>query len=168
LPDPSKSRSKKSKRSSGSPELPEVFLDRSLGSLAIAVELRKVGYTVHTMRAVYSEKTSQRVADEKWLKKCGKANWVAFSKDQGLRDPRTSEHRALVKWKVRAFILSNAKMKEKVQIARFVKNRNRIAMKCRQPGPFVAVVYKDSVEFSLRPPSRGRGTETVQSPHGGS
>ena len=97
LPVPSESRSKRSKRSSGSPELPEVFLDRSLGSDEIAKQLRQVGYPLRTMREVYSEKTAQKLKDERWLKKCGKEGWAIFSKDQGLRDDRTDEHRALVK-----------------------------------------------------------------------
>jgi hypothetical protein len=107
------------------------------------------------MREVYSEKTAQELRDERWLKKCGKEGWTVFSKDQGLRDDRTSEHRALLKWKVKAFILPSAKMKEEDQIARYVDNCYRIAMKARRDGPFIAIVDRKRVWFELRPPSRG-------------
>jgi hypothetical protein len=82
------------------------------------------------MREVYSERIAQTLKDERWLKKCGKAGWVAFLKDQGLRDPRRSEHRALVRRRVKAFVLPSAILKEEVQIARYIDNRYRIAMKC--------------------------------------
>jgi hypothetical protein len=109
------------------------------------------------MREVYSEKIAQQLNDERWLKKCGKEGWAVFSKDQGLRDTRTREHRALVKWKVKAFILPSARMKETAQIARYLDNCYRIAMRCRRDGPFIAIVQRKRVTFELDPPSRGGG-----------
>jgi uncharacterized protein with PIN domain len=142
-------------KSSGKPDLPEVFLDRSLGSDEIARRLREVGYPLRTMREVYSEKTAQKLDDELWLKKCSKEGWAVFSKDQGLRDSRTREYRALVRCEIKAFILPSAKMGEEMQIARYVDNRYRIAMKCNKSGPFIAIVERESVPFELHPPSRG-------------
>ena len=54
------------------------------------------------MREVYSERTAQKLPDERWLQKCSREGWVVFSKDQGLRDPRTHEHRKLVEFNVKA------------------------------------------------------------------
>jgi hypothetical protein len=104
------------------------------------------------MREVYGERVAQTLKDERWLKKCGKTGWVVFTKDRGLRDPRTNEHRALVRWKVKAFVLPSARLKEEAQIARYVDNRYRIAMKAMKPGPFTALVEKKRVTFELYPP----------------
>jgi hypothetical protein len=60
-----------------------------------------------------------------------------------------------VKWKVKAFILPSAAMKEAAQIARYVDNRHRIAMKCQKDGPFIAIVQRKRVPFELEPPGRG-------------
>jgi hypothetical protein len=113
--------------------------------------LRNVGFVVHTMREVYSEKTAQRLPDERWLRKCGRENWAVFSKDKRLHDSRTAEFRALVKWEVKAFILPTGKMKEAEQIARYVDNRFRIALRCRKRGPFICRVEKDGLPYYLPP-----------------
>jgi hypothetical protein len=152
LPARSGSRSKKSDKSSGTPDLPEVFIDRSLGTDEIAIQLRRVGYTVHTMREVYGEETAQTLKDERWLRKCGREGWVVFSKDKRLRNRRTREYRALVAWGIKAFLLPSGRMGGAEQIARYVDNRYRIALRCKKPGPFIARVEPRSLGWYLEPP----------------
>jgi hypothetical protein len=104
-----------------------------------------VGYVVHTMREVYSEKTAQRLADERWLKKCSREDWVVFSKDKKLRIHTSREYRAVHRYKNRCFVLPRGKLREAEQIKRFVDNRFRIALRSRKPGPYIIPVHENGL-----------------------
>ena len=41
---------------------------------------------------------------------------------------------------------------EATQIARYVENRYRIALKCRKEGPFICRVERDRLPYYLPPP----------------
>lgn len=100
---------------------------------------------VHTMREVYGESTAQKLADVRWLKKCGREGWVVFSKDKALRLTDTEENRAVCQYEIRGFILPDQSMKEADQIARYVTNRYRIALRARKPGPYLYAVEPNAL-----------------------
>jgi hypothetical protein len=80
----SRSRSKRSASSSGTPELPDVFIDRSLGRFGIARRLREAGFKVETMAEAYSEKTGQRIPDPKWIRRAARRGMVILTCDDRL------------------------------------------------------------------------------------
>lgn len=94
------------------------------------------------MREVYGEPTAQKLADARWLKKCGKEGWVVFSKDKALRKRGTEEHRAVLKYEIRGFILPDQQMKEADQIKRYVDNCHRIAQRSKKRGPYLYPVIE--------------------------
>lgn len=97
------------------------------------------------MREVYSEKTAQRLNDERWLKKCAKESWVVFSKDKALRKKASKEYRAVCRYKNRCFVLPTGKLREADQIARYLENRFRIAQRAKKPGPYIIAVHAKSL-----------------------
>jgi hypothetical protein len=97
------------------------------------------------MREVYSEKTAQKLADERWLKKCSREDWVVFSKDKKLRRRTSKEYRAVHRYKNRCFVLPKGKFGEAEQIRRYVDNRFRIALRARKAGPYIIAVHADGL-----------------------
>lgn len=95
------------------------------------------------MREVYSEKTAQKLADERWLRKCSREDWVVFSKDKKLRRRTSKEYRAVHRYRNRCFVLPKGGLKELDQILRFVDNRFRIAQRAQKPGPYIVPVHAD-------------------------
>lgn len=120
-------------------------MDRSLGSDGIAEKLRGVGFVVHTMRDVYGESTAQRLADERWLKKCAREDWVVFSKDKKLRNRGTREYDAVKRYANRCFVLPRGRLGEDEQARRFIDNRYRIALRSQKPGPYIYPVHDDGL-----------------------
>lgn len=124
---------------------PEFFIDRSLGRKHLAAALRELGLTVHTMASVYGEHEAQKLPDEVWLGDVGKRNWVVLLKDDAIRR-RPAERDALMRAGVRAFCLTNARLRADEQTERFVSNVNRILQRTRKPGPYIYGVYEGRLE----------------------
>ena len=89
----------RSKRPKATP--PPLFIDRSLGRLAIATALRAQGAEVHTHDAHFP----QDARDEEWLAQVGRRGWAVISKDTRIRY-RQTELAALIAGGVRAFVLT--------------------------------------------------------------
>jgi hypothetical protein len=140
------SRSSKSKRSSGSaePELPAVFVDRSLGAYDVPEGLRAVGFTVHTMADVYGEALGQKLGDVEWIPDVTEQGLVILSKDSALR--HGDELEAIIESTARVFLAPDAQSTAAAQIERFTTNRFRIAMRARKPGPLVCIVRPSNLE----------------------
>lgn len=125
-------------------QLPEFFIDRSLGRRHLADALRAQGFVVHTMASVYGEEAGQRVADERWLRDVGSKGWVVLMKDDAIRR-RPAERDALIDAGVRAFCLTNAQLRADEQTNRFVSNRHRIVQQARKQGPYIYGVYENGI-----------------------
>jgi hypothetical protein len=126
------------------PAPPEFFLDRSLGRIIVARALRDLGHIVHAMSDVYPER-HERVADTEWIADADAADWVALTKDERILR-RPDEQQALVNSTLRVFALANQQLTGDQMAAYFSHNINRIVQRSRKPGPFVDVIYKNSVE----------------------
>jgi hypothetical protein len=124
---------------------PEFFVDRSLGRHIVPEALRALGLTVHTMAEIYPRGEDERVVDERWIADAARAGWVALTKDERIfRNPQ--EQGALVRSGLRVFAIANQHLTGPEMAAYFATNINRIVRRALKPGPFVDVVYRDSVE----------------------
>lgn len=85
-------------------ELPDLFLDRSLGRVQVARGLRAVGLRLITLAEHYGIPADERVADTVWLANVGARGWVVFMKDERIRRNQ-AERDALMKHHVRCFCL---------------------------------------------------------------
>jgi hypothetical protein len=132
---------------------PEFFVDRSLGHHALATALRDVGFVAHTVASVYGVRAAERVPDEEWLERAGRAGWVVLTKDDAIRR-RPAERDALAAHQVRAFCLTTANLTGPQQVERFLSNLNRILQRARRPGPWICAVYERQVVQVW--PTRGR------------
>ncbi|HMC43567.1 MAG TPA: hypothetical protein VKI20_11205 [Acidimicrobiales bacterium] len=121
---------------------PEFFLDRSLGRVIVAHALRSLGHMVQTMAEVYGEDLA--VSDVRWMGDADAAGWVALTKDERITR-RPNEQEALAASRLRVFAIGNQHLTGPEMAQYYVTNINRILRRCRKPGPFVDVVYRDSV-----------------------
>jgi predicted nuclease of predicted toxin-antitoxin system len=139
---PSESGSNRSKRSSGAPDLPGIFIDRSLGK-DIARLLRAAGFpeVVH-LSDVFPD-DGQQTPDPEWIAYAATHGLVAFSKDAALK--RDHSHAVRVHEAV-VFLLPDQSMSGTAQATRYLENKFRIAMKASKGGPAIYMVRPRSVE----------------------
>ena len=123
--------------------LPRIFLDRSLGSLQVPRLLRESGLDLITMVEHYGT-ADQTVADPEWLELVGANDWVAFTKDEGIRF-QASNREALIEHKVRCFYLARQDLAASEMAARFLDNLPAIARACVRPGPFMIAIYPSEI-----------------------
>lgn len=95
--------------------------------------LRHAGATVEVLTEHFDSSTD----DETLLTAVGVQGWVFLSKDRNIRR-RTLERQALMRAKVKAFLLTAADLSGHEQAAVLVKALPRIRRICRRPGPFIA------------------------------
>jgi hypothetical protein len=70
----------------GHPEdLPELFLDRSLGRRQVPELLRAHGLLVHPLAEVYGIPADETIKDETWLERAGREGWAVLMKDEKIR-----------------------------------------------------------------------------------
>jgi PIN like domain len=128
------------------PELPppEFFVDRSIGRRIVPEALRALGFTVHTMAEVYPGGADERVVDARWIADADRAGLVALTKDERIFR-NAEEQEALVRSSLRVFAITNQHLTGPEMAAYFSRNINRIVRRALKRGPFVDVVYRDSV-----------------------
>jgi hypothetical protein len=124
---------------------PEFFVDRSLGLRIVPEALRALGLTVHTMAEVYPGGEDEGVADDRWISEVDASGWVALTKDERIFR-NSSEQEALVRSGLRVFAIANQHLTGPEMATYCTININRIVQRARKRGPFVDVVYRDSVE----------------------
>lgn len=132
------------RRSRTRPELPQFFVDRSLGKHLIPEGLSQAGFTVHTLASVYGEQRAQTVSDEEWIELAADRDWVVLTKDDRIRR-RPAELRAVRSHAVRMFCLTNANLQGAEQLNRFLSNINRIVQRSQRRGPWICAVYEARV-----------------------
>ncbi len=148
---------KSKKRSAASsrpklPELPTLFLDRSLGKKIVAEALRAVGVKVE----VHDDHFAPDAPDEAWLSAIGAKGWVVLTKDERIRF-RTIEREALMNARVRAFVLTAGKMDGASMAALFVKALPKITkLSARHAPPFIATISKTGAVVLLSPRTKRR------------
>lgn len=129
-------------------ELPDIFLDRSLGRVKVPTLLRAAGLRLTTLAEHYGVPADQAVNDVTWLQMAGLNNLVVFMKDEAIRT--NSHERAVVRaFSVRCFCLSRQGLDAAEMARRFIDNLPAIAAACRQPGPFIYAVQQSRIDRRL-------------------
>lgn len=121
------------------PQVPELLLDRSLGSLTVPALLRAAGLSVHTLADVYGPAEAGRVADSEWLRHAGDRGWPVLMKDQRIRY-RAAERAVLAAHGVTAFCLTGDTLTATVMAGHILKALGAIARACASPGPALHVI----------------------------
>lgn len=126
-------------------ELPDLFLDRSLGRKVVPTLLRAEGLRLITLSEHYGIPADENVADEDWLELAAASDWAVLMKDTRIRYNR-AEREAVKRHEVRCFCLSRQNLSGPDMAARFISNLPAITRACSEPGPFIYAVHKDRIE----------------------
>lgn len=126
-------------------ELPDLFLDRSLGRIVVPRLLREAGLRLTTLAEHYGIPADEKVADEEWLELAGSRGWVVFMKDTRVRY-NTAEQQAVRSHEVRAFCLSNQNLNGEAMARQFLDNLDAIAEAGATRGPFIYAVHRHRIE----------------------
>ena len=117
-----------------------------MGRKTIAGALREAGVEVH----VHDDFFPQDAWDAEWLQLVGQRRWVAVTQDQKIRY-RGSELAALIKARVRAFVLTGGDLKGD-EVARILV-KALPAMKrltTKYPPPFIGKITKSGAVSILQ------------------
>lgn len=126
-----------SRSSAPTPSLPEVLVDRSLGTIAVPDALRSVGFTVHTLDDIFGERP---VEDVEWIRYADAQGMLVACKDDRIRR-RPLEKQALYYSSLRVVCLTNGHLRRAEQAACFVTNVGAIGAQLRREGPWVLGIH---------------------------
>ena len=124
--------------------LPDLLLDRSLGSVQVPRILRAAGLRLQTLVHVYGSPADERVEDPEWLRHAGQRDWAVFMKDQRIRY-REVERAPVLDSHVRAFCLSSGILKSPEMAGHFLARLHEIASACAEAGPFLYSVTHSEI-----------------------
>lgn len=125
--------------------LPDLFVDRSLGRLKVAVLLRAEGFRLVTLAEHDGMPADERVEDEDWLQLAGTRRWLAVMKDDRIRY-KPSERAALVTHGVRGLVITNANLSAEVMVERIIRVLPTAAEICvARSRPFLFAVQKNGL-----------------------
>lgn len=125
--------------------LPDLFLDRSLGRIAVPRLLREAGLRLVTLSEHFGVPADQRIADTVWLETAGANAWTVFMKDAQIRR-RPLERAAVEAHHIRCFCLTRQDLTGGQMAERFLANLDAITRACAEPGPFIYAVYETRVQ----------------------
>lgn len=126
-------------------ELPELFLDRSLGRIKVPQLLRGAGLKLITLAEYYGIPEDEDIPDEEWLELASLQKRVVFMKDTRIRyNPR--ERQVVKAFAVRCFCLASQQLPAHEMADRFLRNLDAITQACQEDGPFIFAVYKTRIE----------------------
>jgi hypothetical protein len=139
--EPRSGRSKKSSK----PELPDSFVNRSLGAYGVPDALREDGWPLVTMREIYGEQGAQNLTgDSLWIEEVSARGLVILSKDSkslcGVHRADIEEHGAKV------FILPQQNLNGDEMAERFIRHKYRIARKAEKDGPMIYRLYPTQIK----------------------
>ena len=120
-------------------ELPDLFIDRSLGRIQVPTLLRAAELRLVTLAEHYGIPADQKVRDAAWLQLVGERGWVALMKDGGIRFNR-AEREAVKRYAVRCFCIPRQNLTAQEMANRFLHNLDAMEAACREPGPFIYAV----------------------------
>lgn len=126
------------------PGLPDLLLDRSLGSVQVPHILRAAGLRLQTLVDVYGSPADERIEDPEWLRLAGERGWVVFMKDQRIRY-REVERAAVLDSRIRAFCLSSGNLKSPEMAGHFLARLPEITAACSEMGPFLYTVGRSEI-----------------------
>lgn len=126
-------------------ELPDLFLDRSLGRIKVPLLLRAAGLRLVTLAEHYGVPADQQVKDAQWLELVAQRGWVAFHKDPSIRK-NIAERQAIIEHRTRSFCLSRQDLTADEMASRYLRNLGAITAACAADGPFIYAVYANRIE----------------------
>ncbi len=126
-------------------ELPDLFLDRSLGRIQVPGLLRDAGLRLVTLTEHYGIPADEDVADEEWLELAGRNGWVVFLKDARVRS-RSLERRTVKQFNVRCFCITRQDLTAAQMADRYLRHLEAITKACADPGPFIYAVHETRIE----------------------
>ena len=124
--------------------LPDLFCDRSLGRIRVPNLLRAAGLRLTTLSEHYGVPDDAHVSDEEWLELAGSRGWAVLMKDKRIRY-RRHERAAVERHRVRCFCLASRNIPAQEMADRFLRCLPAITEACREPGPFIYMVYRDRI-----------------------
>jgi len=127
-------------------ELPDLFIDRSLGRIQVPTLLRAAGLRLVTLAEHYGIPADEKVRDATWIQLVGERGWVALMKDRRVRFNR-AEREAVRRHAVRCFCIPRQNLTAQEMANRFLHNLGFMEAACGEPGPFMYAVD----ERRLRP-----------------
>lgn len=130
------------------PELPRIFVDRSLGAIEVPAILRGHGLDLITMREHYGEQNAQGVADHEWIALVAQQNWIGLHKDAHIRR-RALEQASVMETGARMFCVADANLTAADAAQWILNNLNRIAQAAAQPGPYIYAIYSHRINRVL-------------------
>jgi hypothetical protein len=101
--------------------LPDLFLDRSLGRIAVPTILRAADLRLVTLAERYGVPADEGITDVEWISDAGRRGEVVFLKDGRVRY-NEAEKAAIVEFEVRCFCLSRRDLPAAEMAARFLGN----------------------------------------------
>lgn len=116
--------------------LPNLFLDRSLGRIAVPTLLRDAGLRLVTLAERYGLGPDENVIDEVWLRDASANREAVFLKDVRVRY-NVAEKAAITQFGVRCFCIPRGDLTGPEMAERYLSNLDRIVEVCCNPGPFV-------------------------------
>ncbi len=125
--------------------LPDLFLDRSLGRVAVPQLLRDAGLRLVTLAERYGIPRDETVPDERWLSDAGERGEIVLMKDNRVRY-NPAEKSSIVRYQVRCFCLTRQDLVAAAMADRFLHNLQRITEVCADAGPFVYAVHERRIE----------------------
>jgi predicted nuclease of predicted toxin-antitoxin system len=118
---------------------PVIFVDRSLGRLAVVAALKVAGYEA----VAHDDQFPQDTPDAEWLATAGRRGWIILTKDSAIRR-NPLERAAYREAGARVFVLTSQSMTAADMAAAFIAAMPRIFARVTDtPAPFVFAVRRN-------------------------
>ncbi|WP_250286729.1 PIN-like domain-containing protein [Frankia sp. CiP1_Cm_nod2] len=125
--------------------LPHIFVDRSLGRMAVPRLLRQAGIDLTTLADHYGIPHDEKVEDVTWLADTARLGWAAFMKDERIRR-RPAERAAVIKHAARCFYINRQNLPGPEMVQRFIDNLDTIITACAEADPFIYAVHSNQIK----------------------
>ena len=130
-------------------DTPKFFLDINLGK-QVATTLRSAGIDLVTLEEYFSKRTekkyeARKTPDAVWLKIVSEKKWVVITKDKRIRSI-PAERKAIIDNSVRCICLANGNHTARENAERILDNMDQIIRVCKKPGPFICMVYSNTIK----------------------
>jgi hypothetical protein len=130
-------------------EEPFVFVDRSLGRIAVPNALRAAGIELVTLAEHYGIPADESVEDTTWIREAASRGWIMIMKDERIRR-RPAERILINELGARCFCLANANLAAAAMARRYLDNWARIIQASAEPGPYLySVRATEIVKLSI-------------------
>lgn len=119
-------------------ELPNLFIDRSVGLLAVPQHFRGSWPSkVYTLNEVFG---AGKVADSLWMARADAEGWIAVCKDDKIRY-RPGERSLMSQGGLRVFCLTNGNLTRDDMVTWFAQAHGGLLAQASEPGPWMLGVY---------------------------